>query len=75
MEDQPDQGTGLAIGNFDLGNELVENRVRIMVLNQIVNRLINATAANITQDEVDQMRQDAVARLNEQYPELGIQEG
>jgi len=74
MEDQPDGGTGLAIGNFDLGTELIENRVRVMVLNQLVNRLLNETNVNITQEEVDEMRQNAIDRLNQQYPELGIVE-
>jgi hypothetical protein len=72
MEDEPQEGTGIAIGNFDLGNELVENRIRLMVLNALVNRLLEVSDANITQDEVDQMRQDAIDRLNEEYPALGV---
>lgn len=66
-------GTGISIGNFDLGLEVVENRIQLMVMNKIINHLLTHSSADITQQQIDEMRREAVEELNREYPELGIE--
>jgi len=66
-------GTGISIGNFDLGIELIENRIRLMVMQEVVNRLIRDSRVDISQDDIDQLRQEAIDQLNEEYPQLGVE--
>lgn len=67
-------GTGLSIGNFDIGLEVVENRIQLKVLQKMIDRLIAASSVDISQDEVDRFRQEAIQEINEEYPELGVEE-
>lgn len=67
-------GTGLSIGNFDIGLEVIENRIQVMVLEKMVNRLIAASTVNLDQNDIDRFREEAIDQLNEEYPELGIEQ-
>lgn len=65
------QGTGLAIGNFDIGTQVVQNKVEIMALQRVVDQL--ARGNTVTPEMMRQFRDEAVEQLNEEYPELGIE--
>ncbi len=67
-------GTGLSIGSFDIGVEVVENRIRVRVLERMVESLMRQSNLNITQEEVDRLRKEAIDELNEKYPELGVEQ-
>lgn len=66
-----DDGTGLAIGNFDIGTHVVQNKVEIMALSRVVDQLAKGNA--VTPEMMDQYRQEAIDQLNQEYPELGIE--
>lgn len=63
---------GIKIGDFDIGEEAVENRVRIMVLEQIVEKLANTGA--VEQSDLKDFRSKAIERMQKEYPELGIEQ-
>ena len=67
-------GTGLAIGSFDIGLEVVENRIQLSVLEKIVNKLIQQSPLSMNQSDIDRLRKEAIEELNEEYPELGIEQ-
>jgi hypothetical protein len=66
-------GTGLAIGGFDIGVEVVENRIQLSVLEKIVNKLIQHSSLKVDQSDINQLRKEAVEELNEEYPDLGVE--
>ena len=67
-------GTGLAIGSFDIGLEVVENRIQLSVLEKLVNKLIHHSSLNVNQSDIDRLRKEAIEELNEEYPELGVEQ-
>lgn len=69
-----DQGTGIAIGNFDIGLETVENRIQLMVIDRILRTLVQQANLPINQEDIEEMREEAIDDLNEQYPDLGIEQ-
>lgn len=76
MADQDEGGPVTTLGThqeLDLGTELIENRVQLRVLSRIINRLIAATETNITQEEVDRIKEEVIAELNREYPQLDIE--
>jgi len=45
-----------------------------MVMDRIIQNLLDRTNAQISQEDIEQMRQEAIDQLNDQYPELGVQQ-
>lgn len=62
----------IKIGNFDIAEESVENRVRIMVLEQALQKI--ARSGSVDQSDIDRFRSQAISTMQKEYPELGIEE-
>ena len=64
-------GTGLAIGDFDIDTNVVQNKVEIMALQRVVDQLAKGNA--VTPDMMETYRDEAIEQLNEEYPALGLE--
>lgn len=64
-------GSGLAIGDFDIGTNVVQNKVEIMALRRVVDQLAKGNA--VTPDMMKTYRDEAIEQLNEEYPALGLE--
>jgi len=71
MANQGNQGTGLAIGDFDIGEAVIKNRVRVMALEKVIDKLIRNE--QITPEKYAQLQKEAIQELDEEYPGLGLE--
>lgn len=64
----------VSVGGVDLVKELVASELRIAVLEKVVEQLVNSQVQSGQRLNIDQeaIRKEALARLNEKYPDLGI---
>jgi hypothetical protein len=64
---------GVKFGEID-ASQILENEFRINVLEAILDRLIqrNPLAFHISPQEIEQIRQNVVTKLQRKYPNSGI---
>ncbi|MGD9110335.1 MAG: hypothetical protein PVG93_05295 [Phycisphaerales bacterium] len=67
---------GIKIGDIDVASQLIENEYRIMVLENVIDRMITRInylgAKPITPAEMNDIRRSVVEQLQKKYPNSGI---
>ena len=64
---------GVLIGGIDVAQVGVENEYRIAVLERLVELLARRGGIRISQDELSEIRQEMLLKLQEKYPSLRLQ--
>ncbi len=62
----------IKIGGIDLSESVINSEYRISVLEKVVDLLIQRTNAGISQQEIEQIREQSIKELNDKYPNAGI---
>ena len=65
---------GIKIGDIDIANQTLDNEFRIHVLERLLEIILknNPGLAKPTQTQLDQIRQEVLALLQQKYPNSGI---
>jgi len=65
---------GIKVGGIDLANAIIKTRFDLLVLQRVVEYIMNnnITLIKPTSQQLDEMRKDAVERLQKEFPEAGI---
>lgn len=66
----------LSIGGVDLFNQGLNNEYRIMILERVIDKIIgNSILPPISQLEIDSIKTQCLAELQNKYPQAGITGG
>jgi hypothetical protein len=66
----------IQVGNINVINELIDTRFKVLLLEKLVEKLVNAQNATsqpiVTQEDVQKMREEIYRELSNRFPELGL---
>jgi len=64
---------GIQIGGIDITNELINTKLRLGVLEKIVQALLDQSAPlSITQNDIEKFREQTLTELQGEHPDAGI---
>lgn len=70
ITDKP--SSGLSFGDFDIGVELVQNRLEIMYLRKLLGIVIEKAEIDIDEDELRDIKSRVASEFNDEYKEIDI---
>ena len=66
---------GIKIGGIDIAQQALDNEFRLIVLERLMEHIVN-TNLNLNkpnQDQLNQIRKEAIEQLQKKYPNSGIE--
>lgn len=72
--DEAQSGTGVSVGDFDLGVEIIDNKIKVLVLKKMVDRLMDKLDVEISDEEMESFMKEAIDQVNNNYSAIEVGE-
>ena len=61
------------VGGIDLANSVINNEMRIIVLEKIIEKLVrDSVNVSLSNSDIERFKEEAFEQLNKKYPNAGL---